>query len=571
MARRGFAGEPASDPAERTRTQFLLEVVEGQRSPVLLLGLAVVSGFWLLSLDSHLTFIADDWDFLVRRQGSSLGVVLEPFNGNTAIGPALFFKLWLALFGLGSATPYYVAAIALYLASCILVFVYVRRRAGEALALIAAVAILFLGAAFEVLLWISPINFVGSMVAGLGMLLALDRDDQRGDRIATGLLVVSIAFSSLGLAFGVGAAVDLILSRRPAGRRIYLVLLPACLYALWWVGWGHNGQSYVSLQNIEHLPVFLFDSGGAAFTSMFGLASNDGSEPGQPHLIWGKLMLIAFVMLCAWRIVRAGGISRDLGIVLTITLAFWILTGVNRSPERFPTSSRYQYTSVILVLLVAAELFRGARIPRPAIAGVAVACGLASIGGISLVNREYDERWHPSSDSLRYALAAVQIGGRSVNPQFPIVFSSTNQVPAHVYLSAVTAHGSPAFTPAELAAAPESDREWADLTLAQALGLALRAPAPGQQAVRCEPLQPSGAGDTGVTLLYGSFTLENETSQAVDLLLGRFSEGLPVSLGPLPAGVTTSLTIPVDNSNRPWNLGLTGGGRVRLCTTTAGS
>ena len=73
-----------------------------------------------------------------------------------------------------SALPFRVVSIAIFLASVAVLFVYLRRRVGEWLALAGAVLILFLGAAWEDLLWPFQIGYFGSMASGLGMLLALD-------------------------------------------------------------------------------------------------------------------------------------------------------------------------------------------------------------------------------------------------------------------------------------------------------------------------------------------------------------------------------------------------------------
>ncbi|HEX2391353.1 MAG TPA: hypothetical protein VHI77_00385, partial [Solirubrobacterales bacterium] len=173
------------------------------------------AGAWLIVVDSHLTFFADDWALLLRKQAWTADTFLQPYGEHLILGPTIVFKLLQEIFGMGSALPYYAVSVSLYLAVAILLFAYLSSRVGDWLALIAAILILALGAAFEDMLWISPLNFSGSMAAGLGMLLALDRDDERGDRIACLLLIVSIAFSSVGLAFAAGALVELALGRRP--------------------------------------------------------------------------------------------------------------------------------------------------------------------------------------------------------------------------------------------------------------------------------------------------------------------------------------------------------------------
>jgi hypothetical protein len=542
--------------------------VSGQRVAFVGLGVAVIAAaVWLLSLDSHLTFIADDWELLVKRHGWGTDYFFDPYHENIVVGPAIVYKLLLVVFGMGSALPYFVVSIGLFLASAVLLFIFLRRRVGDWPALVAAVLILFLGAAFEDLLWAFQIGYFGSMVAGLGMLLALDREDDRSDAIACALLAVSLAFSSLGLTFVVGAAVAIATGRGSRARRAYVALLPFALYGLWWVGWGHTAESNFSADNVAKLPEFVYNAAAAGIVSLLGLATGDGSEPNQPHLIWGQLLLVPLIAGVGWRVYRERAVPRGLAIAFALAVFFWVSAALVQNADRLPTSSRYQYGSAIFLLLIAAETLRGIRIPRLAVGVAALVAAFSLSGGIPLAEREYEERWRPAGESLRSTLAAVDIAGGSSEPGYRIAFAPSPVATADRYLDAKASYGTPAYSPSELEQRPAAEKESADLTLAQALGLALSEPAPGDRTIACEALQASAEGGTGITLLQGGFTLANEASGDVEVMLSRFAEGFPVSLGPLPPGVKTALRIPLDGSDRPWALGLRGEGPVRLCTT----
>jgi hypothetical protein len=527
---------------------------------------AVVAAILILSLDSQLTFIADDWELLVARDGLSVATVFKPFHENIVVGPAVVYKLLQGIFGMSSAMPFYVVSISLFLTSAVLLFAYLRSRIGEWLAFLTAFSILFLGAAFEDLLWAFQLGYFASAAAGLGMLLAFDREDERGDWIACGLLVVSIAFSSLGLVFLVGAVVDLVLGRQPRLRRVFIILFPAALFAFWWLVWGHEAESHLSSENVTGLLGYIYDAAAAGAVSLLGLATNDGSSPDQAHLVWGKIVVPLLAALAAFRIWRDRGVSRGLAIALAMALAFWVLAGLNRSDERFPTSSRYQYPSALFLLLVIGESLRGLRIPRAVLVLATAGAVFAAVGGVSLMEREHDERWRPAADAVRSSLAAVELAGPSANPAFPVTFPPNPTVSAARYLDAARDYGSPAYSEAELAKRPESEKAGADLTMAQALGLSL---APRQStAVRCQPLTATASGDTGITLLPGGFTIANQSTAPVEVMLKRFAEGdFAVSLGALDTGVKTALVIPPDAAKRPWHLGLKGSGLVRLCAT----
>ena len=96
---------------------------------------AAVSGALLLHLDSQLTFIADDWELLVARDGLSVATVFEPFHESIVVGPALVYKLLQSVFGMSSATPFYVVSISLFLTSAVLLFALLRVRVGDWLGL----------------------------------------------------------------------------------------------------------------------------------------------------------------------------------------------------------------------------------------------------------------------------------------------------------------------------------------------------------------------------------------------------------------------------------------------------
>lgn len=534
--------------------------------PILALAAAVIASVaWLLDLTSELTFIADDWLLLVKRHDVGLNYFLHPFHGNIVTAPALIYKTLQETVGMDSATPYYALSILTFALSAVLLFVYLRRRVGDWLALFAAILILFLGAAFEDLLFAFQIGYYGSVAAGLGMLVCLDREDDRGDIVASVLLAVSLLFSSLGIAFAAGAVLDLVFGRRPRGRRLYVSVLPISMFVFWWTGWGHVAKTYVSVDNIVTTPEFVFEAASAGIVSLMGLATGDGSEPDQPNLIWGKLLLVAGFLLLTARIARERKVSRGLAVALSIGFTFWIIAGVNRDETRLPTSSRFQYPSAIFLLLIIGEGLKGMRRPRLALVAAGIGTVLAVSGGISLLEREHSERWRPYADSLRSHLGAIEIAGQAANPEFVVFFPPDIKAPARAYLDAVDRHGSPAFSEQELISNPGANRAGADLAIAQALGLTLSPPEPGTRPLRCQALQATAEGATGLTLAPGTYSFENKGSLSVELLLARFSDELAVSFGAIEPGVLATLAIPQDRSERPWVLGLKGAGPVQLC------
>ena len=251
------------------------------RAPVALLAAAMaVSAVVLLVLETDITFFLDDWAVLLHRRGLSADVILDPNNQHPAMVPVLIYKALLATVGMDSARPFQVVEVVSFLVADALLFVWIRRRVGAWLALAAVVPILFLGSAYEDLLWQFQVGYFGSMACGLGMLLALDRDDRIGDRWACALLAASMTFSSVGLAFLAPAGIHVAWDERRR-RRAYVVLVPAALYALWWLGWGHTAQSTVGIKNIATSASYVIDGLSSSISSLLGLATSRAAAPSR--------------------------------------------------------------------------------------------------------------------------------------------------------------------------------------------------------------------------------------------------------------------------------------------------
>lgn len=525
----------------------------------------ICSGTYLLILQSHLTFFGDDWEFLLDRRGSSVGDFLDPHHDHIALAPVAIYKALLALFGMSSALPFQVVSTFVFLLSAALLFVYLRRRVDDWLALLGTVLILFLGAAWSDLLWSFQMGFTGSVAAGIGALLALERDDRKGDVAACALLVVATSFSELGVPFTIGALVGIALGPAPRRGRIYVALVPLALYGLWFLGWGHTGSRSTSFHNFVNSPGFIFDSISENLASLLGIAPllSDVNSPNVSGLGWGRILLVIAIGLVAWRVWRSGRPTRWLWAVLAAGLAFWFLTALNAIPElRTSTSGRYQYPGAIFVLLIAAELLRGVRLSRRVLVAATALTIAAATSGIIFLHDGYEFR-RAASDNLRARLAAVEIGRGHESRALIIPFHLFIPRPASSYFSAVDAFGSPAFSESQLVASDVEDRAAADRQLATAEGLELIAPttAAGKGAggsSGCRAL--TGPGSPGLAVRPGQYILTERKQIGAPVQLGialraaRFADAPAVDVGLLKPGGRATLSIPADKSNRPWRL-----------------
>jgi hypothetical protein len=533
-----------------------------QRAPILLFAVAMAASAALLfSYTSHLTFLGDSWELLVRRPGWSLDTFFEPFNEHPVVAPALIYKTLLAVFGMDSALPFHVVAITLFLLCAVLVFVYMRRRVGDWLALCGAVLLLFMGAAHEDLLWEFQMCFFGSIAGGIGALLALDREDRTGNWLASILLVVATAFSTLGVPFILAAATKVALGPSPRARRAFVPLLPLGLYAAWWLASGRPAGNELGLGDVPDLPGYVFDAASAGVASLLGRQPIDPS--GHPPTLAQALTILLGGAFIYW-FGRKREMSAGLIVALVLVFSFWGLLALDRGPQRF--SSRFQYPSGVFLLLIAAEALRGYRLPRPA-AFVIGACTIAALAaGVSLLDQGYSTRWKPTSDGIKATLTAVEIAGSEAQPTYEISLPPSISVSVGRYRRGERFHGTPALSEAQLLTSAESNRRYADAIFAAAVGLRLATTGRLERLRACRVLNPEPGHQIAVGLPpSGHFQFENLVDRDVIVDIGRFSPGTTTRLGTLMGHAKRSTYLRAGRSKLPWHLGVEGG-PVRLCS-----
>ncbi len=526
---------------------------------MLLAAALLAAGFVLLTFASGLTYFQDSWEFLLNRRGFSADAFLLPHNEHIVVIPVAIQQLLLRLFGMNSVMPGFVVLTAALLATATLVFFYVRRRVGPWAALMAVVVLLFLGPAWQDLLWPFQVGLVGSFLFGVAMLLALDRDDQRGDVAACAFLVVSVGFSSLGVAFALGAAVDVLQRRHGRGlRRAYVAAVPLLLYAAWYAGWGHDAESQMTLHNVLVSPLFVVKSLAASIDSLLALSTIADEAVGRSK--WGFVVLAVLVGLIVYGQRRKPGFSPRLWPVLTSAGAFWFLAAFNYIPGREAYSSRYLYMGAAFAVLIAANLLNGVRPGRRAVlAGAAVTAAVVAFNLVPL--REGRDFFRSQTVLTRADLGAIEIARRTVDPAFALTSEVAGsrflgEVEAGTYLEAADEYGSPAYTPSELASAAEIGRRQADVLLANALPVTSEfetGTGAGAPHGRCVSAA-AGPAAPPVRLRPGLTTIVIPAGGPATIRLRRFAAGYPLVTEGVAAGTTTLLRIPRDGAARPWRL-----------------
>jgi hypothetical protein len=487
--------------------------------------------------------------------------------------PVLVTKVLLAVFGMSSSTPEQVFMGLTVLAASTLLFVWMRRRIGSWLALIFAVLFLFLGSGWPVILWPFEDFFTLPICFGLAMLLFLDREDAKGDAWACAMLVVATLSSTLGLSFIAAAFVDFLLNRRARGwRRAYVFAIPLVLYVIWFLGWGHTAERHVTLDAILASPTFVAEGFATAFASLAGL-STVPALGGGTQFEWGRPIMVALVALIAFGQWRRPGVTRGFWTAAAAGLSFWLLGAFNYVPGREASSGRYIYVGAFFVLLIASELLVGWRFSRRALIITAGAALLAI--GPNLVQLKFgSEFFREESVFTRADLGALEIARDTVSPAFTLAspeVAGTPSLPlvgAPQYFEAVDRWGSPAYSVAELEAAPPTARHFADIVLGAALPVGhettpgLARPVAGRS---CATL-PAGQAAAKEVPVAGQVTVEVASGPPAPIALRRFDEGeFPVAVATAEGGTTTTIDIPVDRAKNPWFVHVEASQLVRVC------
>ena len=522
-------------------------------------------------IDEYFYFgrLVEDAGTLTQYHSLSLGYLLAPYNGHLQLGGKLIYEGLFALAG----TNYVVFElfnIAALCTSVALVFELTRHRVGALTALAPCVLLLFLGFAAEVLLWPFDLHTLVSLAAGLGALLALRRGGRRGDLLACGLLIFSVATIELGLAILVGIAISVLL-RPDRLRRAWIFLLPLVLYTAWWIWASRFHQSEIALSNLTHLLKTYLDALAAVSGALTGTSPVEPGIYGTTVTGTSRALAVLAVIVIAIRLWR-GPVPRRFWVWLAVLATYW---GFLALADRAPEGSRYIFAGAVGVLLVGAEALHG-RVSKRLTAGIFIIVLIALPANVAqlLEGRDQDVL-HKDASVSRTEFAMVELARDRVEPDY--VVSSDPRVaaaggglfiglPASAYLSGAERNGSLAYSLAELRGQPEKLRRIADAALVGALGLSLQAATPRAADKRgCRTFTPGPSGSPAhFPLPDGRTFLEVHGSQPAGVGLRRFaSAGSGVALARLRPGGWATIAIPPDAAPEPWQAIV--GGPVTAC------
>ena len=393
---------------------------------------------------------------------------IEPWNGHLQITSRVIYKALFETFG-ANYLAVRVLNVFMALVTAGVFFALVRRRIGAVVALAPTLLLLFLGSAWTILLGGFGMVATFTIATGLGALLAIERDDMRGDVAACVLITLSVASFSVGLAFLAGV-IAAVLLRPTRWRAAWVFLIPLTLYAAWWIWARQFHDDQTSGANALLVPFWILESIAADAGSLLGvnLELHLRTPPNLDTTSWARAAAIAFLIALAVR-VRQGGLPRSFWVSVTVALAYWTLIGFvgSADPVRVPGAPRYIYPGVVVLLLVATDALRGVALSSRWLAVLFGVTAFALIGNVALL-RAGGEYFRGYSSQIGTDLAMIEVASASVPHDLVPALARVDGVAlidAGTYLTAVSRFGSPARTLAEVRKEPASLREAADVEL----------------------------------------------------------------------------------------------------------
>lgn len=347
-----------------------------QRASLIVGAAAVVIVAVLLWLTRSYLFYFDEWTFILTAPDWTWFTYLQPHNEHPSIMFRVVYAALLNTVGMRSYVPYMAVLVIFHATNVVLLFLVVRRRAGDAVALGSAAILLVLGAGWENLLWAFQMAWLASVACGLSMMLALlARPSRRNLAIAAGLSTASLMFSGIGLMFAAFGVV--MLAAAPERRRQVLWFVPLGVAVVaWYAAFGRTGASPnppPTAANVLLVPLYVLWGLGQSAASLIG-------EGGS----WGFPALALALVTIGYTWFRRRPDPFALG-ALAALLTLYGVTGLARAQLGYQQSgsSRYTYEGAVCWLILLADATRN--LPwrgtwRPALAAcLFLACFSSSV------------------------------------------------------------------------------------------------------------------------------------------------------------------------------------------------
>jgi hypothetical protein len=331
-------------------------------APFALTGVALVALVWF---GRDMTFYHDEFAFLLLRDLSINGI-FSPHNEHLSATLVILYRVLVGTVGTVSYWPYLAVTFALHISVAWIVYYVVRREASRAWALGAMAVVLMLGSGGDDILWAFQSGTIGAVAAGMAAVVVAPRRPA----VAAILLTIAMLTSGGWLAFLVGTAVHLVLTRP---RGLAWLALPVGLYLVWYVLFATSAISPGFHGLVEYVLTGMYASAAGAL--------------GSTALVVGEVALLALVLALG----RAWSVPPVVLALLASGVAFFVIAGLVRAQLGAEQATAPRYVYIVAPTLIVAGAVLLARIPRPfgQVLGAAV-LAIALGGNIALMFETHD-------------------------------------------------------------------------------------------------------------------------------------------------------------------------------------
>jgi hypothetical protein len=336
---------PAAVPSEvssryRLRSRHMPEIAFWACVPV--------SIVFLLVINRHQWFRADDYNFIILRRGSweagqYADTLFAPHNEHWSTGALLVYMGVFQIVRMSSYLPYLALALAANVAYAVAVRGVLRRiDLDRWLVAAGGVLILFLGSGGENQSWAFQVSFIGAVALGLFGLLVSDHDGGLRLRDVGGVLLViaSLTFSGTALTVLAVVVANALWNRRWAVLAAY-GLLPGAMYGAWHLVWGR--QAVRMPLDLPAVPAYMVTGLDAAIEGLTQLPD-----------VTGPLIVLVAVG-CVWR-ARAGRLNGLAVVCAGGAVLFYLVNGISRSSLGADQALAHRYITIAAGLLLPAVL-----------------------------------------------------------------------------------------------------------------------------------------------------------------------------------------------------------------------
>jgi len=350
---------PVASPAPSTVRATLADI---GWPPFALTAIALAALVWF---GRDMTFYHDEFAFLLLRDLSINGI-FSPHNEHLSATLVILYRTLVGMVGTASYWPYLGVTFLLHVIVAWIVYIVVRREASPVWALGAMAVVLMLGSGGDDILWAFQSGTIGAVAAGMAALVVAPRRPA----VAAILLTVGMATSGAWLAFLVGTAVHLALTRP---RALGWLLLPIGLYAVWYLLFATSAVSAGLHGLVEYVLTGLYASAAGAL--------------GSTALVVGEVALLALVLALG----RVWSVPPVVLALLASGVAFFVIAGMVRAQLGAEQATAPRYVYIVAPTLIVAGAVLMARIPKPLgeVVGVAVLV-VALAGNVALMFETHD-------------------------------------------------------------------------------------------------------------------------------------------------------------------------------------